>query len=142
MENKEAKKVHEMKVQGQYFEQLIAGQKTIESRTYDERRQAMQVGDYIDMTNLDDGSVVRLKITSMKVYDTLEDLYNSYPPEITGFPGMSVDEIVKIMNAIYPPALVKQYGMVAIGVSLDLEKEVEPVRTIGVHPATKSPKKD
>lgn len=134
---------HKMEVQGQYFEQLVAGQKTIESRTYDLRRQAMQVGDFIEMTNLDDGAIVKLRITSMDVYPDLASLYASYPPEITGFPGKSVEEIVAIMGNIYKPEVVNQWGMVAIGVSLNLEKEItDPVRTIGVHPTTKPPKKD
>ena len=44
--------VHELKLTAEPFEAIAAGNKTIESRLFDEKRQAIQLGDIIRIYKL------------------------------------------------------------------------------------------
>ena len=143
MKNNEVK-VHELKVQPLYFDLVLAGTKDIEIRTYDERRQAMNVGDYIKFISIEDEPrVAYLQILSLDLYPTFRDLADNYDKKRLGMEGKTSFQVAETLSVFYPPEVQAKYGVVAIGIKVVPEKEITgTTRSIGVHPATKPLKKD
>ena len=48
--------LHQMKLKRSPFEKIKDGSKTIELRLYDEKRQKVKIGDFIEFTCLDDAT--------------------------------------------------------------------------------------
>ena len=74
--------LHKMKLQLSPFEMIKNGTKTIELRLYDEKRQKVQVGDFIEFTCLDDViQKIQTRVTALHRYSTFAELYAALPKE-------------------------------------------------------------
>lgn len=112
--------IHKMKLQGDPFQKITEGSKTIELRLYDEKRQLVQVGDRIEFTNLEDPSQKLLaEVLRLHIYDTFEEMFRTLPAVAMGFsPGETPDP--KIMENYYSPEEQATYG--AVGIELSVVK--------------------
>ena len=62
------------------YKQIVDGKKTIELRLYDERRQGLRVGDFIEFTNRDDPTKrFTARVEELYIFDSFDDLYKSLP---------------------------------------------------------------
>jgi ASC-1-like (ASCH) protein len=68
-----------MKLRPAPFEMIKSGQKTIELRLYDEKRQLTKVGDEIIFTNIVTEEKLHVKVSNLHRFDSFEDLYKSLP---------------------------------------------------------------
>ena len=107
--------MHTMKVQTKYYNLLKTGQKTIELRLYDEKRQLIQVGDSIlfsDLSNSDDTfTATVLNLHKAKNFDKLCD---KIPPLQAGF--STKEELIKTMISFYSPENQQKFGVIGIEV--------------------------
>ena len=69
--------LHNMKLKHAPFEMIKSGQKTIELRLYDEKRQLINVGDEIVFTNTVTGETLQTKVLKLHRFDSFADLYKS-----------------------------------------------------------------
>ena len=75
-----------MKLSLSPFEKIKDGSKTIELRLYDEKRQKVKIGDFIEFTCLDDATQkIQTRVTALHHYSSFVDLYNSLPKEKLGY---------------------------------------------------------
>ena len=66
--------LHKMKLQLSPFEKIKSGSKTIELRLYDEKRQKVKIGDFIEFTCLDDATQkIQTKVTALHRYSSFSD---------------------------------------------------------------------
>lgn len=73
-------KFHSMDVDGEWFDKIVNGVKTIELRLNDEKRRNINVGDYITLNNLGKHADVKkcvVKVTALHNFDTFETLYKN-----------------------------------------------------------------
>ena len=68
-----------MKLNPAPFEMIKSGQKTIELRLYDEKRQLVNIGDEIVFTNMVTGETLQTKVLNLHRFDSFADLYKSLP---------------------------------------------------------------
>ena len=67
---------HQLKLATEPFNAITSGNKTIESRLYDEKRQKIQLGDEIVFTNRDNPSqIATVKVVGLLRYATFQDLF-------------------------------------------------------------------
>ena len=69
-----------MDVDGEWFDKVASGSKTIELRLNDERRRCINVGDYIVLNNLDanaDFTKCVAQVTALHKFDNFATLYNT-----------------------------------------------------------------
>lgn len=72
--------IHKMRLNEAPFHKIKSGEKTIELRLYDEKRQKMAEGDEIEFINrLDPEETVKCRIVKMHVFDSFDSLYKSLP---------------------------------------------------------------
>jgi ASC-1-like (ASCH) protein len=76
------------------FNAVVSGTKTTESRLYDEKRRAIQLGDIIVFTNRENpDQTVSVRVIGPLRYATFHDLFAHNPP--AKFGGKSVEQLEK-----------------------------------------------
>ena len=76
---------HKMHVTAKYFQMLKTGEKRAEFRLLDEKRQVIQVGDFIDFFCQDSPvQAFRLKVAEIIIAPTFKALLDLVPPSLLG----------------------------------------------------------
>ncbi|NLX82229.1 MAG: ASCH domain-containing protein [Clostridiales bacterium] len=102
------------------FMLMQSGQKTIELRLFDEKRQRIQPGDWILFEHSDKpGLVLCTVVEALHIFPDFETLYQSLPLEECGHTKERIGEAQPSdMNAYYTKAQQKRYAVVGIQVRL------------------------
>ena len=118
--------LHKMKLKREPFEKILSGRKTIELRLNDEKRQQVQVGDYIEFASIDDsGEKLTAVVTALHHFENFQELYASLPKEKMGY---DKDDVVNPdhMDEYYSREEQEKYGVVGIELRLtDLQKFID-----------------
>tara|TARA_B100001093_G_C26763033_1_gene986608 strand:+ start:584 stop:919 length:336 start_codon:yes stop_codon:yes gene_type:complete len=64
--------IHKMKLSKPWFNLVKSGKKNVEGRIYDEKRQKLKEGDYIEFSNSSGNKFFKKKIIKLKTYDNFE----------------------------------------------------------------------
>ena len=106
---------HHMKLHVSPFEKIKSGEKTIELRLFDEKRQKIKVGDIIVFTNNTTGETLTKTVVKLHYFDSFEELYKSLPLLQCGY---TADDIATAdptdMEQYYSVEKQKTYGVVGI----------------------------
>lgn len=106
---------HEMKLHAAPFEKIKSGEKTIELRLYDEKRQQIQQGDRITFTNTATGETLTATVKKLHCFDSFAELYTALPLLQCGY---TAEEIATAhpsdMEAYYSAEEQQKYGVVGI----------------------------
>lgn len=107
---------HHMRLDAAPFALMQSGQKTIELRLFDEKRQQIQVGDWILFENRDDPSqVLHAVVEDLHIFPCFEALYRALPLDACGYTEDNVHTAkASDMNAYYTQELQEKYGVVGI----------------------------
>ncbi len=110
------KKEHQMNLNPEPFKMIKSGKKTIELRLYDEKRQAVKIGDTIVFTNIaDENEKLRATVLKLHIFKNFEELYNTLPLLKCGYTEEDVSTAhFSDMEAYYSADKQKQYGVVGI----------------------------
>jgi ASC-1-like (ASCH) protein len=104
---------HELKLATEPFEAIASGRKTIESRLYDEKRQAIELGDLLVFTNREDPSQnVQAQVCGLLRYTSFDELFTSVDP--TKFGGTDKGWLMRQIREFYSEDEERQLGVVAI----------------------------
>lgn len=117
--------LHQMKLQPNPFRKIKSGSKTIELRLNDEKRQQVQVGDFIEFTMLDDtAQKLTVRVTALYHFNSFAELYAALPKEKLGYtPNETPDP--NHMDAYYSRDKQGKYGVLGIELRLtNLQKFV------------------
>ena len=100
------------------FGQMASGEKTIEARLYDEKRQLVQLGDKILFTNTDTNETLESYVTGLLRYASFHDMFHHQDPRLFGFNQSGTDQAVEMMRHYYSQADEVAYGVLGIQVEL------------------------
>lgn len=116
--------LHSMKLKDEPFHSITAGYKTIELRLFDEKRQALKVGDFIEFTNIDSPDLtVTKRITALHRFASFEELYSFLPLLSCGYTPFTLPYAkAGDMQAYYTKEEQDKLGVVGI------ELESEPLQ--------------
>lgn len=119
-------KLHRMKLQSSPFRKIQNGSKTIELRLNDEKRQQVQVGDFIEFTMLDDtAQKLTVRVTALHHFNSFAELYAALQKEMLGYAADETPD-PNHMDAYYPCDNQEKYGVLGIEIRLtDLQKFVD-----------------
>ncbi len=118
--------LHQMKLKSEPFCKIKSGSKTIELRLNDEKRQQVQVGDFIEFTMLDDTSQkLTVRVTALHHFNSFAELYAALPKKKLGYAPNEMPD-PDHMDAYYPRDKQEKYGVLGIELRLtDLQKFVD-----------------
>jgi ASC-1-like (ASCH) protein len=104
---------HQLKLATEPFDAIISGNKTIESRLYDTKRQKIQIGDRIIFTNRDNSEqTVATEVVGLLRYATFRDLFSHNNPRKFG--GDNVEWLENQISEFYSIEDQKIYGVIGI----------------------------
>lgn len=109
--------LHKMKLNESPFEEIKNGTKIVEFRLFDEKRQQIKVGDKIEFSKLPDLQE-KLLVDVIQLYreDTFEKLFKKlYNDE------EEIKMKTKSMYEIYSPEKEQQYGILGIGIKINID---------------------
>ncbi len=107
--------VHKMKLNSTPFEMIKSGEKTIELRLFDEKRQKIKVGDKIVFTDNTTGETLNTTVVKLHRFNTFNELYKSLPLLKCGYTTENVDKATPAdMEQYYSVEEQKKYGVVGI----------------------------
>ena len=111
--------MHNMKLHSFPFEMIKRGDKTIELRLFDEKRQQIQPGDAIVFTNTATGETLAAAVVKLHRFNNFEELYKTLPLLQCGYTPEDVDKAHPAdMEQYYSLEEQEKYGVVGIEVSL------------------------
>ena len=111
--------VHSMKLQPKYFDYMKNGEKTIEIRLLDEKRQQIKVGDEIEIIKEPERQEKLLtKVIELIIYPSFNELLDSNPIECFAGPDNSKKELLSILEEFYTKEEQEKYGVVGIRVEV------------------------
>jgi len=112
----ELRKEYHMRLDSIPFDQMDSGEKKIEYRLNDEKRQQLRIGDIITFTKLPDkDKTLRVIVTDLKRYSTLIEMYEASFYQYLDKYYPNPQEVAKD-TSYYTDAEVKEYGCLAIHV--------------------------
>ncbi|HYG83262.1 MAG TPA: ASCH domain-containing protein [Verrucomicrobiae bacterium] len=104
---------HHLRLATEPFTAILRGDKTIESRLYDEKRQIIQLGDTIIFTHrAHPEQTIAVRVVGLLRYQTFYDLFRHNPPGKFG--GMSPAQLEKQIDEFYSLEEQHRYGVVGI----------------------------
>lgn len=113
-----------MKLKLEPFNKIKNGQKIVEVRLNDAKRQQLNLDDEIEFINMNSRydykrESIKVKVIGKSNFQTFEQLYKFSPCEIFGFPnGTTLSEQIESMYKFYTKEQEKQLGVVAIHMKL------------------------
>jgi ASC-1-like (ASCH) protein len=109
---------HHLQLATTPFEAIRSGRKTIESRLYDEKRQAIELGDQLIFTNREDESQhLHTTVVGLLRYQTFTELFTHN--DIAKFGGQSVNGLLEQIEAFYSQEQQAEHGVIGIELILD-----------------------
>lgn len=97
------------------FNQMYNGEKTVEIRLNDSKRQRLQAGDTVQFVcTADETRHIRTEIVAVHLFDSFKDLYNSPLKDATGAGDMDLQQFVDCMHGYYSPEKERQFGVCAL----------------------------
>lgn len=109
--------IHKMKLSTAPFEKIVSGNKVIESRLYDEKRQQINLRDQIEFVCNDDQSRKVIAIVkALYRYPTFENLFSDFSSLLFG--GISKEELIGEIETFYSKEEQEKYGVIGIKIEL------------------------
>ena len=106
--------LHTMRLKKEPFEKIKNGNKTIELRLNDEKRQKIQVGNFIEFSCLDEPKdKIQTRVTALHRYDSFAELYAAIPKEKFGYTPTETPD-PNHMDEYYPREKQEKYGVLGI----------------------------
>lgn len=121
---------HYMKLNPEPFEKIIAGQKTIELRLYDDKRKLINPEDQIVFKNIDNPfRTVQVTVSSLLNASSFEALFRYVTLSECGFSESGVTNIsaTSAMEKYYTLEKQKEYGVVGIKFSVDKNRSLSEI---------------
>ena len=110
---------HKMNLQDSPFQKIKSGEKTIELRLLDEKRQKIKAGDTILFTNTATGETLRATVVKLHTFPSFAELYASLPLLQCGYTPEDIGAAHPAdMEQYYSPEKQKKYGVVGIELSV------------------------
>lgn len=106
-----------MKLQPFPFDQIRDGKKKIEVRLYDEKRQAINIGDIIEFRKEPEQTeIVKANVVGLLRYKTFADLANDF--KATDFGHPNTDHLMTSIFSFYTKEQEAKYGVLGIRIKL------------------------
>lgn len=111
--------IHKMSLFNEPFEMIRNGQKTIELRLNDKKRQKIKIRDYIVFTNTETGEKIISEVTAIHRFQSFKELYQVLPLLQCGYTESDiVNAKAEDMDMYYSRERQKKYGVLGIEIRI------------------------
>lgn len=112
--------IHDMNLNSAPLYAIQSGQKDIELRLLDEKRQMIQVGDFIEFTNTENNECkLKVVVVALHKFSSFDELYESLPLLRCGYTNENINQASATdMDVYYSKEKQEKYGVVGIEIKL------------------------
>ncbi len=111
--------IYTMRLEKEFFNKIKVGDKTMEARLYDQKRQNLNIGDEIIFSNRDNLlDITKVTIEKIKQFNNFIELFQNYNSNQLWI-NLSQEEYIDFMYQYYKIEQEKEYGVCAIEFKLD-----------------------
>jgi len=96
-----------------HFDKIKSGEKNVELRLNDEKRQKISVGDCIDFY-CDSDETIKAKVIDLYVSESFEKMLRDFPKTLSGFDKNTPQYVSKKMQKYYSPDQIRKNGVLGI----------------------------
>lgn len=112
-------KEYKMKLLPEYFNYIKNGTKRIELRLNDEKRKDIAIGDLIVFEEqIEESRYLKTKVVEIYHCTNFEELINEFDIEALADASISKEELINVLEKIYPLEKQVQYGVVGIKIEI------------------------
>ena len=104
---------HLMNLKASPYKLIQDGSKTIEMRLFDEKRQKLCVGDFIEFNNNENDETILTEITNLYRFKSFDELYSHFDKISIGYKENDIPN-PKDMSKYYDESEIEKLGVVAI----------------------------
>ncbi|MBR4270646.1 MAG: ASCH domain-containing protein [Clostridia bacterium] len=109
--------IHEMKLNNRPFESIKIGEKIIEMRLYDEKRQLLRPDDLIEFVNRETGEKILTKVVGLHIFADFVTLYQHFDKLALGYTHNEVSDPLDMLE-YYSIEEQDKYGVVGIEIEV------------------------
>lgn len=110
---------HEMKLQPEYYNDILNGTKRIEIRLFDEKRQQIKIGDTIKFLKEPElKESFKVRVVDLLRYDSFEDMFKDFDISELSDKSMTKEELIGVLEQFYTKEKQEQYGVLGIRIEL------------------------
>ena len=114
--------IHNMNLHSSPFYKIKSGEKTIELRLNDEKRQLIKIGDKIVFTNTNTQEKLIATVINLHKFDTFNELYESLPLLKCGYTNSDIESAKPTdMEVYYSKEKQSEYGV--LGIEIEYERK-------------------
>ena len=108
---------HSMHIDKIYFDKIKLGEKNVELRLNDEKRQKISVGDCIKFS-CDSGETMKTKVIDLYVSESFEKMFRDFPKALSGFEKNTPQYVSEEMQKYYSHDQIRKFGALGIKIKL------------------------
>lgn len=112
--------IHKMRLVNFAFNAIKNGEKDIEVRLNDEKRQLIKIGDIIEFEHLDTKEIIRVMVVNLHKYNNFQELFNAFDHKRL---GLKDSDDASIMDKFYTKEEQNRYGALGIEIKLISDKK-------------------
>jgi len=110
-------KRHIMKLEPHSFDKMRSGEKVIEIRLCDEKRQGIRTGDTVEFKkDPEQTKSLNTEVIELLSYKSFEDLIDSFP--LTNFGYSNREQLLQDLYCFYTKEDIEQYGVLGIRIKV------------------------
>ena len=106
---------HKMRLVDFAFKAIKNGEKDIEVRLNDEKRQLIEIGDTITFEHVDTKELLKVEVINLHHFSTFEELFNKFDHKRI---GVKEDDDASLMDSFYTREEQEKYGALGIEIKL------------------------
>ena len=111
--------IHEMKLRPKYYDYILNGTKRIEIRLFDEKRQAIKMGDTIKFLKEPDlKESFDVLVVDLYRYNNFEEMFKDFDISILSDKSMTKEELINDLEKFYTKEKQNKYGVLGIKIKL------------------------
>lgn len=114
--------IHKMRLVDFAFNAIKNGEKDIEIRLNDEKRQLIKIGDIIEFEHIDTKEIIKVRVVNLHLFNTFKELINNFDKHRL---GLNKDDDEKICDNFYTKEEQTKYQ--ALGIEIKLINNEEKI---------------
>lgn len=94
------------------FNKMKNGERSVEVRLFDKKRQQLKIGDIIEFVNIETNEKLLTQLKGIAIFENFSDMVDYLTPQLLGYPNK--EELMLRFERLYPADLVSRFNIVGL----------------------------
>lgn len=94
------------------FNKMKNGERSVEVRLFDKKRQQLKIGDIIEFVNIETKEKLLTQLKGIAIFENFSDMVDYLTPQLLGYPNK--EELILRFERLYPVDMVARFNIVGL----------------------------